>query len=103
MEKRKKNVFISKHQISTLLNIEVSKLTLKIECYEKKQKNFRMNFLSLELFSYSCRNYYSLLNRTNREIATMEMEIKSLQSECDLFDIQEPSLRLISQSREDLK
>ena len=94
---------VSKHLISTLTNIEVSKLTLKIECYEKRQKNFRMNFLSLELFSYSCRNYYSLLNRTNREIATMEMEIKSLQSECDLFDIQQPSLKLISQSREDLK
>ena len=93
----------SKHLISTLQNIEVAKLNLKIECYEKKQKNFRISFLSLELFSYSCRNSYSLLCRTNKEIATIEREIKSLQSECDLFDIHQPSLKLITQSREELK
>ena len=98
-----KNLPYSKHLISTLMNIEVTKLTLKIECYEKKQKNFRINFLSLDLFSYSCRNYYALLCRTNTEIASIETEIKSLQAECDLFDIQQPSLKLISQSREDLK
>ena len=93
----------SKHLISTLQNIEVAKLNLKIECYEKKQKNFRISFLSLELFSYSCKKYYSLLSRTNKDIATIEREIKSLQSECDLFDIHQPSLKLITQSREELK
>ena len=98
-----RKTFHSKHLISTLQNIEVNKLNLKIESYEKKQKNFRINFLSLELFSYSCTNSYSLLSRTNRELASIEEEMKDLQSECDLFDIHQPSLKLITQSREELK
>ena len=61
---------VSKHHITSLQNLEVNKLTLKVETYEKKQKSFRNQFCALELFSYSCRKPYILLRKVKKNFKT---------------------------------
>ena len=58
---------VSKHHITSLQNLEVNKLTLKVETYEKKQKSFRNHFCALELFSYSCRKPYTILRKVEKK------------------------------------
>ena len=87
----------SKQIIASLQSVEVNKLALKIEKYEKIQRNARNEFAQSQLFSFTCPKAYSLLDKTFKKLSIVDFEIKELLSECDLFDVPSPRFTLINQ------
>ena len=92
----------SKSMIASLQMVEVSKLTNKIENYEKQQRNLRNFFTQSKLFVFTCDNAYERLKETFDCINTTDEETKQLQRECVLFDIPIPKFQLIAKCLEDL-
>ena len=93
----------SKHLIVSLQNVEVGKLSVKIEDYEKQQRHVRNDFTQSKLFLYSCENSYILLNQTFGSLGKINDEISALKGECVLFDVQAPKFNLISQCLTDMR
>ena len=93
----------SKHLIVSLQNVEVGKLSVKIEDYEKQQRHVRNDFTQSKLFLYSCENSYILLNQTVGSLGKINDEISALKGECVLFDVQAPKFYLISQCLTDMR
>ena len=87
----------SKQLIASLQSVEVGKLSLKIEKYEKIQRYVRNEFTQSQLFSFSCSKAYSVLDKTFQKLSKVDFEIKELLCECVLFDVPSPRCTLINQ------
>ena len=92
-----------KHLIISLQNVEVGKLTNKMEDYEKQQRHVRNDFTQSKLFQFSCENSYILLKSTFGALGKINNEITSLKSECVLFDIQAPAFELVTRCLVDVR
>ena len=93
----------AKQQVAPLQGMEIGKLKNRIEDYEKSQKEFRYNYQQMRFYSYNCKSPYEHLSAANIMIERLENEVKELQSEAALFEVQVPDFPLTKQCRKENK
>ena len=99
-----KRISVSAKQIvAPLMGMEIGKLNLRIENYDRNQRDFRNAFTKIRFFSYQCKAPYELLSKTNIELEELEAQVKELQSEAGLFEVTVPKFPLIAQCRRENK
>ena len=99
-----KRISVSAKQIvAPLMGMEIGKLNLRIENYDRSQRDFRNAFTKIRFFSYECKAPYELLSQTNIELEALEGQVKELQSEAGLFEVTVPKFPLIAQCRRENK
>ena len=91
----------AKQQVAPLQGMEIGKLKGRIEDYEKSQKEFRLNYQQMRFYSYNCKSPYEHLSAANIKIEILENEVKELQSEAALFEVQVPDFPLTKQCRKE--
>uniref|UniRef100_A0A3P8NT94 Dynein axonemal heavy chain 11 n=1 Tax=Astatotilapia calliptera TaxID=8154 RepID=A0A3P8NT94_ASTCA len=98
----RKIAFTVKHEVAPLQSNEVSVIRRKCVRFEVKQHEFREQFRSESIFKISVEESYKLIDKCNRGVATMEMEMKKLQDTADLFEVSFPEYKQLRQCRSDI-
>uniref|UniRef100_A0A3Q4HYI4 Dynein heavy chain 11, axonemal-like n=1 Tax=Neolamprologus brichardi TaxID=32507 RepID=A0A3Q4HYI4_NEOBR len=98
----RKIAFTVKHEVAPLQSNEVSVIRRKCVRFEVKQHEFREQFRSESIFKISVEEPYKLIDKCNRGVATMEMEMKKLQDTADLFEVSFPEYKQLQQCRSDI-
>ena len=93
----------ARQEVTPLEGVEKAKLKVKVDEYEKNQREFRANFKNNEFFRYECKNKYILIFKCNILIKRAEDEATLITSEAVLFEVQEPNVSLIQQCRKEIK
>ncbi|KAE8580906.1 hypothetical protein XENTR_v10024588 [Xenopus tropicalis] len=95
----KKTAFIVKHEVSPLQSNEVSVIRRKCVLFEVKQHEFRSRFKNEIIFNFDADGPYKHLDKTHRNIARLEGEMKKLQETADLFEVNMPEYKQLQQCR----
>nr|XP_043887070.1 dynein axonemal heavy chain 11 [Solea senegalensis] len=98
----KKIAFTVKHEVAPLQANEVSVIRRKCVRFEVKQHEFREQFRSEHIFRITVEEPYKQIDKSNRAVALMEMEMKKLQDTADLFEVSFPDYRQLRQCRSDI-
>ena len=61
------------------------------------------HFISINFIIKGCYIFLSSHRKTYHELSSLEDELNNLQSECVLFDIPQPSSKLILKCKEEIK
>ena len=93
----------SKQIVAPLMGMEIGKLKLRIENYERQQRDFRNKYTQMRFFSYQCKSPYEQLSKANIELEGLEVQVKELQSQAALFEVMVPDFPLIKQCRRENK
>uniref|UniRef100_F6QQT7 AAA+ ATPase domain-containing protein n=1 Tax=Xenopus tropicalis TaxID=8364 RepID=F6QQT7_XENTR len=93
----KKTAFIVKHEVSPLQSNEVSVIRRKCVLFE--QHEFRSRFKNEIIFNFDADGPYKHLDKTHRNIARLEGEMKKLQETADLFEVNMPEYKQLQQCR----
>ncbi|KAL3988340.1 receptor tyrosine-protein kinase erbB-2 [Sarotherodon galilaeus] len=96
----RKIAFTVKHEVAPLQSNEVSVIRRKCVRFEVKQHEFREQFRSESIFKISVEEPYKLIDKCNRGVATMEMEMKKLQDTADLFEVSFPEYKQLRQCQD---
>ncbi|XP_037537274.1 dynein heavy chain 11, axonemal [Nematolebias whitei] len=98
----KKIAFTVKHEVAPLQSNEVSVIRRKCVRFEVKQHEFREHFRAESIFRIDVEKPYKLINKCNRSVAAMEMEMKRLQDTAALFEVSFPEYKQLRQCRLDI-
>uniref|UniRef100_A0A3B5A740 Dynein axonemal heavy chain 11 n=1 Tax=Stegastes partitus TaxID=144197 RepID=A0A3B5A740_9TELE len=98
----RKIAFTVKHEVAPLQSNEVSVIRRKCVRFEVKQYEFREQFRTESIFKINLEEPYKLIDKSNRAVAVMEMEMKKLQDTADLFEVSFPDYKQLRQCRSDI-
>uniref|UniRef100_A0AAQ5ZAJ7 Dynein axonemal heavy chain 11 n=1 Tax=Amphiprion ocellaris TaxID=80972 RepID=A0AAQ5ZAJ7_AMPOC len=98
----RKIAFTVKHEVAPLQSNEVSVIRRKCVRFEVKQYEFREQFRTESIFKINIEEPYKLIDKSNRAVAVMEMEMKKLQDTADLFEVSFPDYKQLRQCRSDI-
>uniref|UniRef100_A0A672IQ98 Dynein axonemal heavy chain 11 n=1 Tax=Salarias fasciatus TaxID=181472 RepID=A0A672IQ98_SALFA len=98
----RKIAFTVKHEVAPLQSNEVSVIRRKCVRFEVKQYEFREKFQTESIFKIDVDDAYKLIDKSNRAVAVMEMEMKKLQDTADLFEVSFPDYKQLRQCRSDI-
>nr|XP_054595116.1 dynein axonemal heavy chain 11 [Nothobranchius furzeri] len=98
----RKIAFTVKHEVAPLQSNEVAVIRRKCVRFEVKQYEFREKFRTESIFKIDLKEPYQLIDKCNRSVAGMEMEMKKLQDTADLFEVSFPEYKQLRQCRSDI-
>ena len=93
----------AKQQVIPLQGVEITKLMSRIETFERSQRTFKCKFKQIPFFTYKCKTPYEYLSNANIALEEMEQEVKTFQSESELFEVSVPKFPLTQQCRNENK
>uniref|UniRef100_A0AAQ5YFA8 Dynein, axonemal, heavy polypeptide 9 like n=1 Tax=Amphiprion ocellaris TaxID=80972 RepID=A0AAQ5YFA8_AMPOC len=96
----RKIAFTVKHEVAPLQSNEVS--VIRRKCVRFEQYEFREQFRTESIFKINIEEPYKLIDKSNRAVAVMEMEMKKLQDTADLFEVSFPDYKQLRQCRSDI-
>jgi len=93
-----------KEVVAPLQAKEVDILQQKCNKFEMRNYNFKEEFRQKAPFMYSigCTNAYELINECHFEVLQMEQECQQLRESCDLFELNCPQYKQLSECRKDV-
>ncbi|KAF7248346.1 Dynein beta chain, ciliary [Varanus komodoensis] len=97
----KKIAFTVKHEVAPLQSNEVSVIRRKCVLFEVKQQEFRNRFKNEVIFRFDAEDPYACLDKTHKDIAKLEAEMKNLQETANLFEVSVPEYKQLKQCRTD--
>ncbi|XP_033023836.1 dynein heavy chain 11, axonemal-like [Lacerta agilis] len=97
----KKIAFTVKHEVAPLQSNEVSVIRRKCVLFEVKQQEFRNRFKNEAIFRFDAGNPYACMDKTHKDIAKLETEMKMLQETAKLFEVSVPEYKQLKQCRTD--
>ncbi|XP_063046887.1 dynein axonemal heavy chain 11 [Engraulis encrasicolus] len=89
----RKVAFTVKHEVAPLQSNEVAVIRRKCVRFEIKQHEFREQFRKEAIFCISVSEPYKLLDKSNRSVASLEAEMRSLQQTAELFEVSFPDYK----------
>ncbi|XP_076000722.1 dynein axonemal heavy chain 11 isoform X3 [Genypterus blacodes] len=98
----KKVAFTVKHEVAPLQANEVSVIRRKLVRFEVKQHEFREQFRTETIFKINVEEPYKLIDKSNRTVAVLEEEMKTLQDTANLFEVSFPDYKQLRQCRSDI-
>ena len=93
----------AKQQVLPLMGMEVGKLKIRIEEYDKFQRNYRNVYTCMKFFEYNCKTSYEGLSKTQVKIDEFMEKVTSLQAEAVLFEVSVPEFHHIVQCKKENK
>ena len=93
----------ARQEVVPLEGVEKSKLKIKVENFERDQREFRNLFIKENFFNFDCFNAYELLTKGNNKVCSIELDGKSIESEALLFDVPSPNFSFIEDCRKEIK
>jgi dynein heavy chain len=93
-----------KEVVAPLQAKEVDILQQKCNKFEMRNYNFKEEFRQKAPFMYSigCSNAYELINECHFEVLQMEQECEQLRESCELFELNCPQYKQLSECRKDI-
>ncbi|XP_072570592.1 dynein axonemal heavy chain 11 isoform X2 [Paramormyrops kingsleyae] len=101
-ENLKKVALTVKHEVAPLQSSEVSVIRRKCVRLEIKQHEFREHFRNEIIFRIDTRDPYVLIDKVNRAVVQLEVEMRSLQDTASLFEVSFPDYKQLKQCRSDI-
>ncbi|XP_076978309.1 dynein axonemal heavy chain 11 isoform X2 [Tamandua tetradactyla] len=102
-ETTKKIAATVRHEVSPLHNAEVALLRKKCILFDGKQTEFRERFRRYVPFGFNAENPYTVLDKANQELETLEEELLQMQESMCLFEVALPEYKPMKQCRKEIK
>ncbi|XP_060681399.1 dynein axonemal heavy chain 11-like isoform X1 [Hemiscyllium ocellatum] len=91
-----------KHEVAALQTAEVSLIRKRCVAFVAKQVEFREKFQVEAPFTFNSANPYTLLDKANQELTTLEEETIQMQESATLFEVTVPEYKQLKQCRQDI-
>ncbi|XP_069702004.1 dynein beta chain, ciliary-like [Periplaneta americana] len=98
----KKIAVTVKQNVAPLMAIEVTLIRKRITFFDFRQAQYRETFRKSPLFQIDCLNVYTLLDKTNDAITTLEQEMATLAEQASLFDVIVPDFKQLKMCRKEV-
>ncbi|XP_029423391.1 dynein heavy chain 11, axonemal [Nannospalax galili] len=102
-ETTKKIAATVRHEVSPLQNAEVTLIRKKCILFDEKQTEFRERFRSCAPLGFKAENPYSVLDKANEELETLEEEMALMQDTARLFEVALPEYKPMKQCRKEIR
>ncbi|KAM5271528.1 dynein axonemal heavy chain 11 [Ctenodactylus gundi] len=102
-ETTKKIAAVVRHEVSPLQNAEVALIRKRCILFDEKQTEFRERLRSYAPLGFNAENPYTMLDKANQELETLEDEMGQMQDSAHLFEVALPEYRQMKQCRRDIR
>lgn len=99
----KKVAATTKQNVAPLQALQVNAIKRRINLFEIRQAMYRDMFKKLPFYQWSCKNVYSLLDKTNNELTELETEMAKLQEQANLFELTLPEFKQMINARKEIR
>ncbi|KAK4884537.1 hypothetical protein RN001_000808 [Aquatica leii] len=91
----KKVAVQTKQAVAPFQTIQIGAIKRRIGLFEIRQSLHRDQFKKMLFFTWGCKNVYSLLDKTNKELCDYEEQLQMFTEQAALFDLQMTEYKLL--------
>ncbi|XP_070518395.1 dynein beta chain, ciliary [Cardiocondyla obscurior] len=92
-----------KQLVNPLMARQIDLLKKRLNYYDFKQQQYLAKFRENQIFSFDCTNVYEKLDKINEELLELEMELKELHDQANIFEQRVIEFKQIKLARRELK